>query len=233
MNPAPYGAPAARPGLLDDLADVHRRAQPASVLLFVYAGFVALQLGLGIVAGLVMGPASYGLLDRMDQVGFPLQILLFIACAVVFVRWKVAAYRLLPELTGTDTEHEPPWAGWAYVVPILNLFRPFQIMRELWDGSEPSRLHVLLDSERDGRWMLGAWWGLWLCGGFLGRIGRAVERGNPAHDALWALQIGSTLLLAVAAVLAALIVRAVDAHQQARGTEVTTGDNFLAVPPSL
>lgn len=232
MSPGAYdedGTP-----LPEALAEVHRRARPAATLLFVYAGFVGLQLLAGIVIAAAMGPASYGLLDRIDRLMIPVQALLFLACAVVFVRWNTAAYKLLPALTGSGLNDRPAWVFWSYVVPILNFFRPYQLMREIWDGSDPTRLQLDLEANgRDGRWRIGVWWGLWLSGAVLNRVARFLVRDDPTHESLQLLQAGYVILIAAAGLFAALVVRSIDARQQARSAEVLAGDNVLVGPPSL
>ena len=33
-------------------------------------------------------------------------------------------------------QYAPKWSVWGFIVPILNLFRPYQVMNELWQASE-------------------------------------------------------------------------------------------------
>ncbi|MBC8068706.1 MAG: DUF4328 domain-containing protein [Deltaproteobacteria bacterium] len=63
---------------------------------------------------------------------------------------------------------------WWYFVPVLNLVRPYQCMRELWHASFPySRRNSAPPSE------LGMWWALWLAGWFLGNL--ASDRFEEVH----------------------------------------------------
>jgi hypothetical protein len=74
------------------------------------------------------------------------QLIAVIAAAVFFLRWFYSAYRNVEALAGHATKHDARWAIWGFFVPILWFFRPFQIMREIWDqtsrrwAAEPSRV---------------------------------------------------------------------------------------------
>jgi len=59
-----------------------------------------------------------------------------IASAVVFLMWTSAHTKRLIELGVTDMQYAPKWSVWGFIVPILNLFRPYQVMNELWQASE-------------------------------------------------------------------------------------------------
>ena len=56
-------------------------------------------------------------------------------------------------------QFSPGWAvGWWFV-PIMNFFRPYQVMAELWRRS----FHV-----NGVSWLLPVWWSLWLAGSLIG-----------------------------------------------------------------
>ncbi len=67
----------------------------------------------------------------------------------------------------------PGWSvGW-YFIPVANLWKPYQVMKEIWNVS-----HKCLAT---GHSVLGWWWALWLLSNFLGRI--AFKFGMRAEDA--------------------------------------------------
>jgi len=221
--------------LPDALAEAHRRAGLARVMLLVYAGVVAFLLLGSAVVGFLFPAQVEAWAAPFDRIALPVSVGLFIACAVTFVRWKLTAYRLLPDLTGSDTNHTPSWAGWAYFVPFLNFVRPYGIMRELWEGSEPEHLGVDLEHEPVGTWPLGVWWGCWLLGGFADRVSRSLERNGASPDdgTLIFMDISSAVLLVVAAACAAFLVGRIDDRAQRRGTEVLARAVHPLGPPAL
>lgn len=58
---------------------------------------------------------------------------------VAYCFWIHRAYRNLLALDQVRPRFSPGWAiGW-YFVPVMNLFRPYQVMSEIWRTSDPVR----------------------------------------------------------------------------------------------
>ena len=88
------------------------------------------------------------------------QLLIFCILGVTFLRWIYRANKNLGAISGQAMNFTPGWAvGW-YFVPIANLFKPFQAMKEIWEVSHKNK-----DSATA---LLGVWWVLWLVSGLLG-----------------------------------------------------------------
>jgi hypothetical protein len=79
---------------------------------------------------------------------------------VYFIRWFRRAYNNLHQLPGTNPSFTEGWAAGSWFVPILSWFRPFQIMREIWDGTQRVITHRL--SVLHSNSIIGIWWGLYL-----------------------------------------------------------------------
>jgi hypothetical protein len=62
-----------------------------------------------------------------------------VATIVIFLMWLHRAYRNLPALGAPKPRFSPSGAVWAWFIPILNLWRPYQILREVWQVSNPGR----------------------------------------------------------------------------------------------
>ena len=106
-------------------------------------------------------------------------LIALIACFILVGRWiyraSANAHALSNEMTIS-----PGWAvGW-YFIPIANLFKPYQAMREIW-----------LASHFRGNWhgepspsIVTGWWGLWIVINILDnismRLGRLDENGDIA-----------------------------------------------------
>lgn len=73
-----------------------------------------------------------------------------------FVRWFRRAYHNL-HLLGAELSFDERWATWSWFVPVLNLFRPYKIMEEIWEQSAKLSRH-----QRVNYWLLGAWWASFL-----------------------------------------------------------------------
>ena len=99
--------------------------------------------------------------DRQGIIAI-VQIVGLLAVGVIFIAWVRRLYRNLPVL-GASQRFKPGWAVGAWFVPFLNLWRPKQIVDEIWRGSSPSRSDQVSP-------LLHWWWGFWIAGAALGQI---------------------------------------------------------------
>ena len=181
----------------------------------------------------VMGEAMNGSLTSTEATSFlgtangvdGLYLWCAIGLAIAFLAWLSRTVEIVPAL-GAGTPHDSPrWAiGWWFV-PIAFLWKPYTVVREVWDR--------LATSTRagDAKLVL-AWWLTWLGSTLVARF--AMSSANSASTTLSSAQslfvvvafaeIGST----TAAVLGFLVVREI----QARASERALGLGFDAPLPS-
>lgn len=79
---------------------------------------------------------------------------------IFFIRWFRRSYWNLHQLGSSEPSHAEGWAAGGWFVPILSLFRPFQIMKEIWYGTQkvyPHRFPVIESS-----FIVGWWWAFYL-----------------------------------------------------------------------
>lgn len=90
------------------------------------------------------------------------QVILAIVLGVFFLRWIYRVNQNLHVLSERPLEFTPGWAvGW-YFIPFANLYKPFQVMKEIWI--------VAHRGESPERSLLNQWWTLWIISQFLGRL---------------------------------------------------------------
>jgi hypothetical protein len=81
---------------------------------------------------------------------------------VIFLRWIYRANANLHILSSESMEFSPGWSvGW-YFIPIANLFKPYQAMKEIWKIAHRGR--------PSNSSILGWWWFLWILSILIGRI---------------------------------------------------------------
>ena len=128
------------------------------------------------------------------------------------------------------------WAIGSWVLPILNLFRPKQIMNDIWRASDPAlpagEVHGWQRAPVPG--LLHWWWAAFLVGaGGSDVAGRMAE----ASEIVAARQSAGTLAMVtdggaiLGAVLAVLVVRAVTSRQEGRAARVSGGGLALGIMP--
>jgi hypothetical protein len=136
--------------------------------------FIWIILALDII-GLYLNYSELGLLQSMErgiEVSYKaiayndkvmmlcgsLHAIVFIVSAVAFLMWFYRAYYNLWQVS-SNVSHAPKWAVWYWFIPIVALFKPFQIMRELYTKTieilKPNFANIGTDA-------LGLWWALWI-----------------------------------------------------------------------
>lgn len=130
-------------------------------------------------------------------------LVVFIFTAIAFIKWSRRAFYNLQRST-TGLRYTEDWAAAAWFVPLLNLFRPYQIMRELY-----ARTMQLVGSTA-GAAHIGWWWALWITTSVLGQIsGRLDMWAEDPGEMIISTQFGvaEALVGIPAAVLALSVVK--------------------------
>ena len=108
----------------------------------------------------------------MDAVEAVLGIATFavrVGTIVAFCLWFYRAYKNLPFLMARNLSYSAGWAVGFFFVPILNLFRPYQIAQEIWQASDPNVSLVSWRAAAKSS-IIRFWWAFWIIGGILGNI---------------------------------------------------------------
>jgi hypothetical protein len=140
--------------------------------------------------------------DRREQVLAIAYLAILLVTAVVFLRWILLANRNVRRL-GADLSVTPGWAvGWFFV-PILNLWKPYRAMRELWKASRAAASW----REQPGSVILPVWWILLILSGF---VSQGAARLTMKAEGMVELKVASLLeavsgVTGIAADIAALV----------------------------
>jgi len=89
-------------------------------------------------------------------------ILFYILTIIFFCIWTNKSMKNVWAMDSySKPEISPGWAVGFYFIPIVNLWKPFQAMKEIWSLSVP---------EKSSSSILGCWWALWIISCFADRI---------------------------------------------------------------
>ena len=105
-----------------------------------------------------------------EQIISIISLLINIISGIIFIQWFRRAYYNLHQLV-KHLSFSEGWAAGSWFVPILNLFRPFQIMKELFE--ETKKILTKKDIKIDENFsinFLDLWWGLWIINAIIGQI---------------------------------------------------------------
>ena len=151
-------------------------------------------------------------------------ILLFLTLVILFCVWVHRGNANARALGAQSMRFSPGWAvGW-FLVPFMNLFRPYQVVREVWKASAP---------EVSSRWeqlqtpvLVKAWWAMllvsWLVfGSNLSLSGPIITAGMIRF--LIAKGAISVLTHVGSCILALLLVQNIHQRQEAKAARVQIG----------
>ena len=111
----------------------------------------------------VLSKAMQAVLAVGDQFSNPVRVLGLVA-AVACIIWIYRVSLNLPALGARNIEFTPEWAvGWWFI-PIAHLFRPYQVVREIWQASDPGESGDKTLEVGPSNALLGWWWALVVSG---------------------------------------------------------------------
>lgn len=101
---------------------------------------------------------------------------------ITFISWFYRAYNNLNSHLGS-VNYNISWSIWGWFLPIMNLFRPFNIMSELYRKTT-EYLQKNLQTPIISSWklILGLWWTFWLLRMFAGQILKRMELASITID---------------------------------------------------
>lgn len=102
----------------------------------LWSSWQQLQLVQDLARGANIPDATLDANDARQQLFAFAQLGLGLVSAIVFLTWTATLTKRLIDLGVTDMRYAPKWSVLGFLIPILNLFRPYQVMSELWRASE-------------------------------------------------------------------------------------------------
>ncbi len=96
--------------------------------------------------------------------------IVYIISAVTFIQWFRRAYFNLHS-KADELEYSEGWAAGSWFVPIINLFRPYRIMNELYVETQEilsqtnSKYKTIISTQ-----FVSIWWTLWIISNVLNKI---------------------------------------------------------------
>lgn len=156
--------------------------------------------------------------DSRLQTLSSIQIIVFIITAIAVLLWIYRAYRNLPELGAKGLVYSPGWAVGGFFFPIVNLVRPFQVVREIWKASDPTDADGLSWKTSLTSPLIALWWIFYIGSNIVSRVAtsgidaRSVTLGQLIAMS-WTVIIVE-IVNAASAVLLILIIRGIETRQR-------------------
>lgn len=152
--------------------------------------------------------------DNREQAIGIIQIIVFVVSAITFIQWFRRAYFNL-HLRVNRLSHSEGWAAGCWFMPIVNLFRPYQIMKELFQETQlflkRNEVHT---SEHLSMPSLGLWWAFWIINWFVGRFVFKYSMKAETIDELTRSTIGQLISNAIGIVLAIITINIITEYSK-------------------
>ncbi len=162
-----------------EIWDNSKRARTLKIVFWVITGltvigiissFLELVLLKKALAGDFVTEQEATLNDLRQGIIGLLQTGIYITSVVVFLNWFRRAYGNLHRLGITYLKHSESMAVWTWFIPIIVLFRPVQIMSEIWRETQESlKKYDTSYKIIGGSLIIGLWWTLFIVSNLIGR----------------------------------------------------------------
>ncbi len=161
-------------------------ANVLTVLLAVVVAAIAVRLAIELFH---LGSSHW----RQSFIGFRLDKaadLTIFMLGIVFTVWFRRA-RINAEHRGWQQRRARAWTFWGWVVPVVNLWFPFQIMGDIWRAGLPAA------QRHKTAWLPALWWTTWLLAGFGQRHPWPHLSANTPAATLYLLAASAVTLIAI------------------------------------
>gem|GEM_PF-413908 len=116
----------------------------------------------GTYASAALSATASEAFDRRERFLSVMELFLFAVTSVLALKWIHRANFNARQLGAEGMRFTPGWAVGSYFIPIVNLWKPYQAMKEIWKASSsPSNWQGAPSGA-----LLGIWWFLWLLSAF-------------------------------------------------------------------
>jgi hypothetical protein len=180
---------------MEDVRPNEQRAKTAKILIWIV---LALEILLSNAsAGGIISTESATANDLRQQIIAIVFMIAYITSAVTFISWfRRAYYNLHTQIS--NLRFDEGWAAGAWFVPFVNLVRPYQIMKELYQETE----HLLAErgknhNPQNSTALLSGWWTLWI---IVGLIGNFILRYSLNAD-----EIEELMVVSIASIISSIV----------------------------
>ncbi len=129
-----------------------------------YSLLLDFQNGIYTSEELIMAAADKN--DQRQNIISGLYLIIFLISAILIMRWTYVANYNVHQLGAQNMKFSPRWSIGYYFIPILNLWKPYQAMKEIWKTSKSP----LSWESATASSVLSLWWLLWIISSIMGRV---------------------------------------------------------------
>ncbi len=157
--------------LLPPFVPTRRSVRVVGILFMISAGiswvavgsdFSEIRLALLHPENTTVDPATRLAFDAVGDLVWWAQLVSLAITAVAFLTWLHRARVNVRALGVRRLAYGREWTVLGFLVPLLNLFRPYQVVREIWQASDPSTGDPMAWKIVTAPRRIAVWWGLFV-----------------------------------------------------------------------
>jgi hypothetical protein len=201
---------------MEDLRPNNQRAKYAIMLIWIVltidimsliSSFFQYNLIQTVVNGGFISTEEANANDTREQIIGVIYMIVYIISAVTFIQWFRRAYFNL-HLRANELSQSEGWAAGSWFVPFVNLYRPYQIMKELFYETKSLLMQNGISiNDNFTSSSLGLWWTLWVTNNIVGNIVFKHSLKAESIDELTLSTIGSMIVNVIGIPLAIVTIR--------------------------
>jgi hypothetical protein len=212
-----------------------QRAKTATILVWICGGFTLLSMISTIFEYILLNDISNGVQITMDQANANdlrqlaislIRAAFFIASTVTFIMWFRRSY-YNQEIKFGNMNSSNGWTAGAWFIPIMNLFKPYQLMKELYFNAEFFvDKHKLLETKAGRIVILGWWWALWIVVNMSQNAINRISRNAEQLSTLKSLSIASIIVDVIYILLVFLAVKVIRNYNELEVAIINSSDDL-------
>lgn len=146
------------------------------------SGFMQYGLLMDVANGIEVSEDTANVNDYREMAIGLIFLIVYIISAVTFIQWFRRAYYNLHQKV-SDLKRTEGWAAGAWFVPIISLYWPYQIMKELFDRTKQLLNDKgIYQTETFSSGLVGWWWAVWIINNFVGQLDFRLSRHAETID---------------------------------------------------
>jgi Domain of unknown function (DUF4328) len=163
---------------MNQLRDNTARAKQIISIFWIMLGITVVNIGslawqFSLLAGIQADPENYdeqtaNISDTLQGILSIAYLGIFILAIVFFIKWFRRAYYNLHQLKWHNARYTEGWAAGSWFIPIISLWWPYQIMMDIWKGTQNAVRERL--GEPQSAAIIGWWWAFYLISNIYGNF---------------------------------------------------------------
>jgi hypothetical protein len=182
----------------------------AAEIIAIISSYLQYDLLQTIANGGIVSDSEASANDAREQFIGIIQTIVYIISGITFIMWFRRAYYNLQQKV-SNLKYSEGWAAGSWFVPVICLYRPYQIMKEIYVETRAFfREKGLPEQSHYSTNYLGWWWTLWIITTFIAQfIFRAALKGPDTIDGLITLTFAQMLASILEIPLAVITVKVI------------------------